>query len=332
MAIAFAGGILNSQLPALSENKAESKNRVESAESVIQRIKSNTESTPEFRAYNLLLIASRLLEGQRKTEVTAQFNPASTEQSWHYRRPERWEFFLVSFAQRVATNGDYLNQANQEKAQAYPDSKSIPADNIALADTAIRAALTLLDKSHAKFAKLNLYFIASQLFEKTKNADGMRKCCKVMADAFQSCEGDSPADAEQIKACSSVLNSMAYGLIAVQIPDFNPKDSIAVSNQTQVKPFSDKDFNASEKLKLRALAMVDRLDSNNHVRRKGHRDLALWYIQLGKNELAERQKQTLFELVGFKDDSVLYPQHEGCGSFVWWKKEKLQGGFDCGMG
>jgi hypothetical protein len=124
---------------------------------------------------------------------------------------------------------------------------------------------------------------------------------------------------------------MAYSLIPVNIPNLNPHDSIA-GRQTPLEPFTEKDFKESEKLKLRAVAMADRLDSKNHLRRKAHRDLALWYMQLGKNQLAQKEKQTLFELVGCEDDSILYPQAAGCGHVVWWKKERNIVTMGCGMG
>ncbi len=324
LAVAFASGLLSSPVPAHAEDKTES------VDSVIQRIQNSPESTPDFRAFNLLLLANRLLEGA--TNLAGEFSTASTAQGFRQRNPARWENSLVSWAERFASYGNVKNEGNDSKTHVKLDSKLMPAENRVLADKAIRTALMSADKSSSKFSKLNLYFMASKLFERSGNADGMRTCCKVLAEAFQSCEGNSAVDPEQIKACASVLNSMAYGLIAVQIPEFNPKDSPGTANRTPEISFSEKDFIASEKLKLRTISMVDRLDAKDHVRRKGHRDLALWYMKLRKKQLAEKQRQILFELVGFKDDSVLYPQHEGCGSFVWWKKEKLQGGFDCGRG
>jgi hypothetical protein len=55
-------------------------------------------------------------------------------------------------------------------------------------------------------------------------------------------------------------------------------------------------------------------------------------MQMGKPELAERQKQVLFELVGVNDDSILYPQSIMCGQVAWWHPEKVEVGGACGMG
>jgi hypothetical protein len=96
--------------------------------------------------------------------------------------------------------------------------------------------------------------------------------------------------------------------------------------------FAEKDLYESEKLKLRAAAMADRLNSKSDIRRKAHRDLSLWYSRIGKIEVAEREKQILFELVGCKKDSILYPQSGMCGHLVWWNPEPVSFAERCGMG
>jgi hypothetical protein len=121
------------------------------------------------------------------------------------------------------------------------------------------------------------------------------------------------------------LNSEAYGLISIVIPDIKP-------TSTQAKSFTEEVFDTSEKLKLRAVAMTDRLDATNHLRRKAHRDLSLWYSQLGKTELAEKEKQTLLELVGTKDESILYPYVQMCGHLVWWRDPRSHDMMACGQG
>jgi hypothetical protein len=212
-------------------------------------------------------------------------------------------------------------------------SRSIPAENLVLANVSIQQALAMMDDIHAPFTKLNMYFIASRLFQKIGNVGEMEKCNGVLEKTFQSYEASSPVNEDEIKAASGVLNSMSYGLIPLRIPDRAPSPA---SSQTQtptpITSFNDKDFQASEKLKLRAVAMADRLESSNHVRRKAHRDLSLWYKQLGKDKLADKEKQVLFELVGINDDSILYPYSPGCADLVWWKKDDKQFGYDCGMG
>ena len=310
--------MLNSQLPALCESKSES------TDSVIQQIANSTQISPEIRAYYLLRLASLYLAGGNRVAVETQFRRVVIEpsKSWLFRVDD----FLVSWADEVASEGRSTNHGSNLKTEAKPDSQSIADENSILANASMQKALMHLDKTSDKFAKLNMYFIAARLFQEMGNTDDMRKCNAVLDDAFQSCEGNTQIDEGQIKAASSVLNSMANGLIPVQIQD------LPSGQQTPVKPFTEKDFNESEKLKLRAIAMVDRLDVKNHVRRKAHRDLALWYTQLGKMDRAEREKLTLFELVGVKDDSILYPQYAGCGQLVWWQKEPATLPFVCGMG
>jgi hypothetical protein len=49
-------------------------------------------------------------------------------------------------------------------------------------------------------------------------------------------------------------------------------------------------------------------------------------------ELAEKEKQILFELVGLHDDTILFPRSVGCGHVVWWEKEPNIFAVECGMG
>jgi hypothetical protein len=69
-----------------------------------------------------------------------------------------------------------------------------------------------------------------------------------------------------------------------------------------------KEFEESQRLRLRAIKMIDRLDAKHLVRWMAHRDLVLWYRELGKLDLAEKQQQIHFELVGLNDDRILYPK------------------------
>jgi hypothetical protein len=75
LAIAFAGGTLNSQLPALCESKSES------TDSVIQQIANSTQITPEARAYYFLRLASRYLAGDDRA-ANSRLNMARISDSF----------------------------------------------------------------------------------------------------------------------------------------------------------------------------------------------------------------------------------------------------------
>jgi hypothetical protein len=213
--------------------------------------------------------------------------------------------------------------------RASSDSRPNGAENSTLADKAIKKALAQLDLSSDRYARLILYYAASGLFQQVGDADGVIRCNKVLKDSFQFCEIHS-TDEQEIKGASLVLSLMAYRLIPVQISDLpngNYRD-----RSTDLPAYTECHFRQSEKLKLEIITMADRLPASSDVRRKAHRDLALWYMRLGKSELAEKQKQTLFELVGCKDDSILYPQFGMCGHVVWWQTKKIGLNGFCGMG
>ena len=324
LAIAFAGGMLNSQLPALSQSK------IESTDSVIQQLANTEGMPPDCRAFYLLRIASSYLAGDERTAVEAQFRTVANQSGRDYAFwPIGRDDILTSWADQVALEGRSTIRGTDAITNAKSHTKSIGNENLSLADSAIQQALRQLDKTSVKFSRLNMYFIASRLFQKSGNTDEMLKCNKVLEEAFRSCEESSPVDEEQMKAAASILNSMAYGVVPLDIPHWIER---RLQPHNEVKHFSEDDFEKSDKLKRRAVAFVDRLAATNHLRRKAHRDLALWYMQLGKNEMADKEKQILFGLVGCRDDSILYPQQAGCGQLVWWRMEKYEARYFCGMG
>jgi hypothetical protein len=196
-----------------------------------------------------------------------------------------------------------------------------------LANMALQRAVSQIDQVSDEWVKLHLYFIASKLFQSIGNFEEKRKCDTAINNEIQSYEANSQVNENQIDAASSLLNLMSTCVINVWIPDMKPTDS-----HTRVPSFRKKEFKECEKLKLRAVAMVDRLDAQNDIRREMHRNLSLWYKGLGKTQLANKQKQVLFELLGFRDENMLYGQKVGCGVVVFWQKEPVKSVIVCGMG
>jgi hypothetical protein len=234
---------------------------------------------------------------------------------------------LVEWSNRAAVQEQRESREARVKKELGEGPQVIDKEDLLLADKALIEAVKSLEQISDEFTRLNFYFIASRLFRRAGDIDGSRKCGAVLTKAFKSSEGKSPIDEASIWACSSILNSEAYGLIPIVIPDIKPTSAQATS-------FTKEEFETCEKLKLRAVSMTDRLDATNHLRRKAHRDLSLWYSQLGKTELADKQKQTLLELVGTKNDSILYPHVQMCGHLVWWQvvPNYVLPGDNCGMG
>jgi len=306
----FAGSMLNAQLPAVAEGNEQS------SVSIIEKIVNHTQISAEMRAYYLLGLASAYLYGGDKASLEIQYTNALYQPGagWTLGTSEKLERNLSSWTDRVAL---------EEKTSGNPKKSTKDA---AFADEAITAAVNQLDAASDQFAKVSMYFIASKLFQKSGNLEGAGKCDKFLQDTFQTCERGAASDEKQIKAVASVLNSMAYALIPVSIPDGK---GVPIK---QVSSFTDETFKDSEKLKLRAIAILDRLPATADARRKAHRDLVLWYLHFGKDTLADAQKQVLFELVGAKNDSILYPQDGACGHLVWWETKPVMDSMDCGMG
>lgn len=305
MAIVFAGGIVSTQLPVAADNNAEPTG------SVISQIVSDSQVNPEIRACTLLNLASHYLAGDSAGDIERQFGTSASRARAYWVLNRREEFF-TSWVRQVA--------------QPANTSDKVRAPDMPRAEEAIKEALKQLGHSSNKFARLNLYFVAMHLYQKTGNSKGEKECKNIIEAAAKECESASPVDKEQVKAVTSVLDSMAYLLLPVTIPVYKEQGDAKVNEPSAVA------FEKSEKLKLRALAIADKLPETEHVRRKAHRDMALWYAALGKQSLANHQKQELFKLIGSSDDKLLYPQSGGCGSQVWWEVKTHVSSFDCGMG
>ncbi len=323
LAIVFAGSIM-SAAPA-----AECKTAIETTESLVQKISHNSKVSPENRAYSLLCLARDYLsEGNTAEEVEAQYANLQTEK-YSYKNSIAWENALGNWLDDPFAKRRYRNPQIDQK----PESPSTTAEKKLLAGLAIRCALNELEKSSAQFAKVNMYFLASKLLEQTGDTAQANNCNKILEQNFQACEKNPKVDEEQIKGAASVLNAMANQIIEVEIPYQHDKGrgGWGSARSEGVRPCTVVDFNESEKLKLRALAMSDRLPEDNHHRRKAHRNLVLWYQKLGKTNLAEQQKEILFKLVGARDDLFLNPTSITCGSVVWWQA-RIGGARFCGMG
>ena len=320
MAILLAGGMLSSGPGAFSAPKAGavSKNQLE----LVNKIVGNQNISSELRAYFLIQIARSALQGMDGGALEKQYGPYAAAGA-----------FNLFSRRRSAFNSSLSAMASQLSLEAHSTKEDKPGEkrgNSALAETALKEALPLFETSDNSFARLNLYFMASYLFRKTGNEIESKYCQKKVDDAIKGCESDFSHHANHIEGVVAVLNSMAYGYVPVQISDWQRPSAAGAGKQT--KSYAKKNIAEAEKLKLRALALADRLDSGSQLRRKAHRDMVLWYQELGKSDAARNEKEILFNLVGVHDDKILYPQSFGCGSLVWWKVEPLVSRFSCGMG
>jgi len=312
LAIAFTSGLFTPQLPALCQDKSQS------VASSLRQIADNTHVAPEVRAYYLLKFACSYAKSQ---QISARdwLHCSDSNNEWLHNHMDS---DLTSWANRLS-----VDWASHSNAKSKSDSKPGPR-NAALADTALGLALTQLNQSSNQFAKLNMYYIASRLYQKLGKTSEAEKYENILEKAFESSEESSPVDEVGIESASSILNSMSLVVIPVEISDLPPQSGIA----PKAYSFTEKEFHESEKLRLRAAKMLDRLSANNQSRRMAHRDLVLWYSELGKLELVEKQKQSLFELVGTNDDSILYAQQGACGQLVWWETKLVRVSILCGAG
>ena len=331
LAIAVANGMLNSQLPSLSQNDLATNNNA----LVVQQIVNDKETPPENKAYTLLYLADAYIDNRARSTIEEEFQDRQTALriGFTHRRP-RGEDILVAWSKKLsreAHSPETSTNKNDETKSVLPELRD---ENRTLADKALKGALTQLGQSSQKFSQLNMYLIALRLFDKVGDSDSSAQCMSILENAFKSGEHASAKEENDtllVLSASTVLNSMAYGLVPIDIPDLDPKNNPRFAKQNVILA-SKKEIKAAERLKLRALGLADRLETWSDTRRKAHRDLALWYQEVGKTKLADEQKQVLFELVGFKSDTALYAQQSGCGQVVWWQEEPNPTIIDCGRG
>ena len=320
MALLVAGGMLGSAPGGYAAPKAGavSKSQLE----LVKTIAENQKISSELRAYYLIQIARSALQGMDGGALEKQYGPYAAAGA-----------FNLFSRRRSAFNSSLSAMASQLSLEANSTKEDKPGEkrgNSALAETALKEALPLLETSDNSFARLNLYFMASYLFRKTGNEIESKYCQKKVDDAIKGCESDFSHHANHIEGVVAVLNSMAYGYVPVQISDWQRPSAAGAGKQA--KSYAEKNIAEAEKLKLRALALADRLDTGSQLRRKAHRDMVLWYQELGKSYAARNEKEILFNLVGVHDDKILYPQSSGCGNIIWWKAETIRAKMACGMG
>lgn len=322
LAIAFASTIASSPIPAFSGNNAES------TSSMAQMIAKNAHLSPETNAYYLLYIARDYLAGIDKKQIESSFYHLATQpDNSIFRNPRSGRQLLGNWTKQLCENNFFNEQDNYTTSNISEWKK----EKNALAKSALDLAFTQLEKSTDTYAKLNMYFIALRMYEKIHSAEGRSKCEKIIEENVQSCEASSEIDEEKMEACYAVLNLMAAVTVPVSINERETKIDPS-RRKFIVNSYTEGLFKESERTRLRAVAITDKLDGEKHLRRKAHRDMALWYSKLDKNDLADKQKQVLFDLVGIHDDCILYPVEAGCGHLVWWKKENSVFGVECGMG
>lgn len=321
LALAFTGGIVSTRLPAPAEEKNES------SDTAIQQIVKSSAS-PEIKAYYLLSLADGYLGNSRfssRKEMEDYYKspPLGQRGNW-YLHGTRGEDHLLGWAENVSSE----SRAGKLPPDAETEGKLTVQDNLG-AKQAIENATQLLVQVADESDKLILYFAASRLAQRDHDKVCYLHCCDILQKAINDTEKNSFADEKQIKSASTVLNLLAFDIIPLKIPDYTA-DRVWKPKKV-VPPFTESQFKEAERLHLRAAKICDRLDPTNHVRRKIHRDLALWYEYLGKEELAEKEKKVLFDLVGSTDEKILFPQSRGCGSVVWWEPKQVLA-MGCGMG
>lgn len=307
LAIAFASGLIGPLPPAIAKETIKYK-------SAVEQFATSTMNSPEQRAYQLLQLSMRCLDGADCASVEAEFDGRANQKGLPWAE-DSLERFIIAIAEHQAS------KARAGATRIRPDENS-------LANSAIKEALNQVGKSKLFYPRLSFTFIAACLYRRLGNAAGEQECNKLLDTAVRESETTSSLSAAQAKAALALQDFRAFAIIPLSIPN-HPRFQL---EEPKIGKHTEADFKAAEKIKLQGVAIADKLPADEHVRRKAHRDLALWYEGLGKRQLAEKEKLALYKLVGFQDEKVLTPQIVGCGDLLWWKKEAPNMTYDCGRG
>lgn len=175
LAIAFAGGLLTSQLPAFCEDA------IKSTDSPIQILAKSKNLSPECRTEQLLHLARAYLSGEKKSEIESHY---ATAGNWQDHRTWRSEKNMASWADMVSAEPYRIRHGIGKRPVNQPISHQIDSENLVLANEAIENALAQLPNSKNEFAKLNMYFIASLFYQQTGNVKGAQNCNKNFGRGF----------------------------------------------------------------------------------------------------------------------------------------------------
>lgn len=316
LAVVFASHCLSLQLPTAAAKE------LEVTPSIAQQLTTDPQLTQELEAYYLLGLAKGYLNGFPLDSKKSEFIN-SGDSTW-LNQPAQFDKALYDFAKDVSSNRN--NAVIQE-------SPAESARRRWLTNRAVEKAISETEKCSDGTQKIILYLVALAIFQSTGNGIGAENCNKLLEQNIKIYEGRKNIEPREAIAVSHALNSMANNIIPMTIPDLNPSKH-PLEKQPTVRTFTNEEFERSEKLMRRATATLDRLPDNSHERRKGHRDLALWYQTLGKHQKADEEKKTLFILIGREDEELLYARPGSCGHLVWWENggSEQSGTLACGMG
>lgn len=332
LALAFASSANGYLQPATAEDENECLKAIRQFEfsPIVSNDTPPQEPTPEqteIYAFILLLRAEECLRGGDYEHLETRL-PLRMDR-WIQKRLNS---LLADWEIRITDE----NLADMSKAdQQHLASQPITKQHTAIAIKAINDALKMLHSATNLHAKWNMHYIASSLLRKAGDERGAQKCDKDLNQFIQSIERERPVDESLVEAVVSILTARAYALTPVKIPYQSPNSFFlgASDKELAVKSFDAANLEKSEALWKRCSSLTDNLLPNEHTRRMLHRNLAIWYQIVGKQEASEQQKQILFQLIRKNDDIFLYPSHGACGATVWWKDApqgtKVVG---CGMG
>lgn len=312
----FASGLLTASLSSVAGTKVTSRERA------VQRIGSAAKVSVQGRSLNLLNFARSVLDGADLDQIVKDETLYEVEPTYSLQLNYNGNPYLDDWSESLILQDGLRSALNTTSAPT--------TERLILADHATQLSMKLQKEAPEGATKLHKYFIASLLFRRIGNTQGALECERLIEQSIKDCENNTDSSPEAIKQAVSVLNLMAFRLAPVTIPNAEPA---SIEHAGKRSAISENAAAESEQLRLRALKLADRLPVSEHVRRKAHRDMVFWYRYFDKQDLADQQKQILFELVGVNNDNILFPSRGGCGFLSWWVQPNGNSmNFLCGLG
>lgn len=164
--------------------------------------------------------------------------------------------------------------------------------------------------------KIKILFSAASVYENTNNTQKQQQMLSQLDRTFRAMEQDKSLSrdriiflADQLVAMSDIYSPMhTWRQTMMQkpvglLPDSTPKDTYGVR---------ERDFKIGEAYRLRAMAQFERLPARDPNRIHAQRGLVAWYRLYGQNQKYKAQLQKLENLVGSKEQNVLFPPPAPC--------------------
>lgn len=245
--------------------------------------------------------------------------------------PEKQQFVgLYTSWARTLLKGRLPSRSRDKRELRYQATETSKEDFPRI-DCVLRKAWTILTSSEEPTKMRSFHFVdIVQMFHETGNSKEVEKCERYLLQICASIERSKVLNIEEVKWTKEVLNGLCYAIypesrtiprrseIEAVVNEMKTKPSAPIPDTSKLIPINSNSFwklsddQKAEVLRLTALALVDKCESNENERLEAHRNMALWYISAGKFQKAVAETMRLSDIMGVREAFLLFPIPQQC--------------------